>query len=775
MSGRYYGDNLSEPNFHLNENKNGAVSTDIVPQNATTQGIGGANGGSNGLAPDWRDGGATSVSATGRYPGEASEGVDLGQMLRIFQRRWKAMLAVFLASIALAAVYLMVAKPVYQAIATMQIVQGANSAPVVPGLESLFPDKSDSSIETQMQLLAGPNVRTDALQSLSASERQGLRSPDDITIGSIGNTNLISISALAYQPDAAAALADAVCKQYENITLAQNRSNDEDRISYVKKKLKQIDGERDDALLKVKQFKQRTGTISIDDKSAGLSTRLAAVQSALAQANADRRAARAALAKNSAALQSLPADKLVPTGVQKNDAALKLRGELTELENERAASLGEYQSGSYKITQLDAQIKAVKKSLSRQSDRVVTSWQPDPSRAPLVEKRNDAQSELWALDARIPALQNQLDNANSELATLPLQQLQLFKLEAEVKRQDERYLDMTGSLQTLELGQQAREPDARLITAADKPAEPIAPNRKKVLASGFVLGILAAIGLALLWDAMDDRLYSEEDVQRVTHFPILAQVPQLKNASQQTLLASGDKITPLLESFRMLRANISFCATDMPIKSVVVTSSVPNEGKSSAALNLAIASALNGERTVLLDLDLRRPTQQTFLNVPLSPGFTNVVAGQNTLEEVMRDSEIPDLQIITGGPVPPNPFKLLSSQTARQTILDIIASADFVVIDTPPMLGLADARLISSLVDGTVMVVAMQETARREVGRAGDLLNSTGGEVLGVVMTKVPTNAIGGYDTYRTYGHYFDESSEETEKLSETPALTSKE
>ena len=185
---------------------------------------------------------------------------------------------------------------------------------------------------------------------------------------------------------------------------------------------------------------------------------------------------------------------------------------------------------------------------------------------------------------------------------------------------------------------------------------------------------------------------------------------------------------------------------------------------------------LGGERTILLDLDLRRPTQHTFLNVPLGPGFTSVVSGQNTLQEVLHESDIPDLQIITGGPVPPNPFKLLNSQTARQTITDIIAMADFVVIDTPPMLGLADARLISSLVDGTVMVVAMQETGRREVGRAGDLLNSTGNEVLGVVMTKVPTNAIGGYDTYRTYGHYFDESTAENEKLVEDnkPALSEK-
>ena len=760
---------MNDSKFHFSK-EDGAAPTDIVPQSALGDSV------SNGLATDWREGAGTPVSATGRYQMEASEGVDLGQMLRIFQRRWKAMLLVFLSAIALSVVYLKLAKPIYQSVAIMKTVPSSASGVTVPGLENLLSDNSDSSIETQIQLLGGRDVRTDALESLSESERKGLKSADELAIDPVGRTNLIQVTARAYTPDSAKALANAICRQYEVRSLKQNQTSDKKGIDYVKNKLREINGQRDLALEEVRQFKQRTGTISIDDKSAGLSSRLASVQAALDQAKAERLSAQATLNNSDAKLQGLPADKLVPSSVQKNETVIKLQADLTDLENEKAAALrGDYVESSYKVRQLQTQIDAIKSSLSREAERVVTSWEPDPARGKVLADRNEAQSQIWALDARIAALNGQLQGANSELATLPSQQLQLFKLESDAKKEDERYGSMNAALQNLELGQQAREPDARLITPAQANQTPVAPNKKKVLASGFVLGILAAIALALLWDAMDDRLYSEEEVQRITNFPILAQVPQLKTATQQTLLATGTKITPLLESFRMLRANISFCATDRPIKSIVVTSSVPNEGKSSAALNLAIAAALGGERTVLLDLDLRRPTQHSFLNLPLGPGFTSVVAGQSDLKDVLHATDIPDLRVITGGPIPPNPFKLLNSQTARQTITDIIAMADFVVIDTPPMLGLADARLISSLVDGTVMVVAMQETARREVGRAGDLLNSTGNEVLGVVMTKVPTNAIGGYDTYRTYGHYFDESAEGLEQLQEEkPALAEK-
>ena len=758
---------MSDFKFQSNGDNRQPSSTEIVaPTTAPTAIV------PNAVASDWRENAGVPVSASGRYQMEGNEGIDLSQLLRIFARRWKAMLVVFLASIALSVVYLKVTKPLYQSMGIMQIIESKSSSIMVPGLEDLLGDKSDVSMDTQIQILGGPEVRGNAFQLLDETERRGLKSAGEANFEPVGRTSLINIYARAYSPEAAAALANSIAKSYEKYTLKQNRALDERKIAYVNGKLKEIDGERDVALGKVQDFKQRTGTVSIDDKSAGVSTKLAAVQSALTESKASRLAARATFDNANESLQRFPESKLVPNGVQKNSAVLKLQDQILDLENQKAALADEYTDGSYKIKQIDAQISAYRKSLAKEADRVVTSWQPDPARAPLVANRNQAQVDIWALDARIQSLEGQLDRVNDELATLPSQQLQLFKLEAEVKNQNERYLAMGATLQTLELGQQTREPDAQLITPATPINTPVAPNKRKVIMSGIVLGILAAIALALLWDALDDRLYSEDEVQRITNFPILAQVPQLKNPSKQTLLASGDKITPLLESFRMLRANISFCATDHPIKSIVVTSSVPNEGKSSAALNLAIAAALGGERTVLLDLDLRRPTQHTFLDMPLSPGFTSVVSGQCTLEEALRDTPIADLQVITGGPIPPNPFKLLNSQTARQTITDIIASADFVVIDTPPMLGLADARLISSLVDGTVMVVAMQETARREVGRAGDLLNSTGNEVLGVVMTKVPTNAIGGYDTYRTYGHYFDESAEENEKLVENPALT---
>lgn len=215
----------------------------------------------------------------------------------------------------------------------------------------------------------------------------------------------------------------------------------------------------------------------------------------------------------------------------------------------------------------------------------------------------------------------------------------------------------------------------------------------------------------------------------------------------------------------MLRANVAFSSVDHPIRALVVTSSVPNEGKSTAAFNLAVAAATDGERVVLVDLDLRRPTVHTLCELDNRVGFSGVATGRATLAEALRESGIEGLKILTSGPVPPNPFKLLNSQSARAIIDELCKDADLVIIDTPPMLGMADARLVASWVDGTLLVVSCRDAARREVARAADLLAQGGSEALGIVLTKVPTGSDGyhayGYYGYRQYGAYLEDGAGE--------------
>jgi capsular exopolysaccharide synthesis family protein len=197
---------------------------------------------------------------------------------------------------------------------------------------------------------------------------------------------------------------------------------------------------------------------------------------------------------------------------------------------------------------------------------------------------------------------------------------------------------------------------------------------------------------------------------------------------------------------------------DKNVKSLVITSSMPSEGKSHTALNLAVAAATSGDRVILVDLDLRRPSTHRICDLPNDIGFTSVVSNQNTLEEALQETEVAGLRILTSGPIPPNPFRLLNSQAARQLIERLSTEADLVIIDTPPMLTMADALLVSSWVDGTLLVISSSEMRKRDVARSADMLFQNNNEVLGTILTKVSSNVDGYYSYYgyKNYNHYFE-------------------
>jgi receptor protein-tyrosine kinase len=325
------------------------------------------------------------------------------------------------------------------------------------------------------------------------------------------------------------------------------------------------------------------------------------------------------------------------------------------------------------------------------------------------------------------------------------------------------YQMLNSQLQSLRITQEGQTADAKVISTAAPVNVPIAPQKNRMMMYSIALGLIAAIGIALLLDMWDNRIYTDEEAQRITGLPVLAHVPMEKEESRMTLLPEEGKTmpktSPLLESFRMLRANLLFSAVDKPMQAILVTSTIPGEGKSHSALNLAIAAASGGDRVILVDLDLRRPTIHRLLELPNVVGFSTVVTGQTAMEDALQETNIAGLKVLSSGPVPPDPFKLLNSHAARMTLESLRPYADLIVVDSPPMLGLADARLIGSWMDGTLLVVSCADVARNEVSKAAEVLQQSGVDVLGTVLTKVSVGPQGYYYYYgyRYYGKYMDD------------------
>lgn len=714
-----------------------------------------------------------SVSSSGRgypnspsYPPSETEGFDLHRLIGIVLRRWPAMLGVFLCAILLGLATIFFTKPIYQAMATVELTatQRSDAAAEIPGLENFANSKQSASIETQIETLRSGSFRNRAIKTLKPEVRAALRDFAPVGVSQVGTTNLIAVAVQSHDPRAAATLSNAICEQYIAASLEKNRSNSSGAVKYVEDQLDSVRKRSLEAQTRLKQFKQKYQIVSISEEATALGTQAARLQEAVADTESERAAASAKLKGLQTLLSRLPANQVVPTGIQRNPAVAGLQAQLTQLELERSAALRDYTETSYKVTRIDSQIKTLKDRLAREAKTLVSGWQPDPKRVPLAAEAAATQTQMWSMDARSTALRQQAEAARRALTQLPQKEFLYTQLVTETQVLQDTYQSLNQRLQGLKIGEQAKVADARLVFAADVPTTPVAPNKKKLLLYATVLGLLGAFGMALILDMLDNRIYSDEEALRVTGLPVLAHVPFARHSKELSLMPvagqKAGKTSPLLESFRMLRASIAFSAVDKPIRSLVVTSSVPHEGKSNTAFNLAVAAAIDGERVILVDLDLRRPTLHSLCGLSSKLGFSSVATNRCALGEALQDTSVAGLRVLTAGPIPPNPFRLLNSQSARAIIDELAKDADLIVIDTPPMLGMADARLVATWVDGTLLTVSARDAAKREVGHAVDLLMQGGGEVLGIVLTKVSTGTDGyyayNYYGYRQYGAYMD-------------------
>jgi len=245
-------------------------------------------------------------------------------------------------------------------------------------------------------------------------------------------------------------------------------------------------------------------------------------------------------------------------------------------------------------------------------------------------------------------------------------------------------------------------------------------------------------------------------LEQLTPFPVLN--PQLVTLNHPK--------APITEAFRTLRTNIEFSSLDTPLKSLVVTSSVPSEGKSTIAANLAIAMAQAGKRVILVDADLRRPSVGWLFGLKTATGFTTVLLARENragaIDRALQPTMVPNLLVMTSGPHPPNPAELLASQSATEVLRELEARSDLVILDTPPMGPLTDAVVLSARVSGTIVVARAASTRRTVVGNSVNTLRKVGGNVLGTVLNMVDLKGIGSYSYYYYYNSEYYYGREET-------------
>ena len=303
-------------------------------------------------------------------------------------------------------------------------------------------------------------------------------------------------------------------------------------------------------------------------------------------------------------------------------------------------------------------------------------------------------------------------------------------------------------------------------------AAPVSPRVPLNIALGLLVGLGLGIGAAVLRDQLNTSICGVADVERLTGAIPLGVVPYDPGVSKQPLV-DAEQHSPRAEAFRTLRTNLQFANVDHPPRVIVVTSPLPNEGKSTSACNVALTLALGGARVVLVDGDLRKPAVGKYLGMSNAAGLTSVLAGRHELRDVVVTHGRDTLSVLPSGPTPPNPSELLGSQQMADLLGMLANHYDVVVVDAPPLLPVTDAAVLASAADGAVLVLRHGKTRREEAQRAIQALAAVNAKLLGTVLNFAPKRTRrGGYDGYGYgYGYGYGSPAAATEATPRAPVI----
>ena len=278
---------------------------------------------------------------------------------------------------------------------------------------------------------------------------------------------------------------------------------------------------------------------------------------------------------------------------------------------------------------------------------------------------------------------------------------------------------------------------ATVLAPAAVPLVQSSPNVLRNIALGVALGLLLGVGVALIRDLLDTKIRGDQDVRTLTDSPILGSIAFDEQVPEHPMIIADQPQSSAAEAIRSLRTNLQFVGNGTECKTIVITSAVPGEGKSTASINLAASMADTGARVILIDANLRRPSIATYTGVQTRAGLTSILTGRSELRDVAERWRDSTLTILPAGPVPPNPSELLGSAAMFDLLTELTASYDVVLLDTPPLLPVTDATILTKMVGGALLVVGADRLRRGQLQEALVNLETAGASVYGLVLNKV--------------------------------------
>jgi capsular exopolysaccharide synthesis family protein len=566
-----------------------------------------------------------------------------------------------------------------------------------------------------------------------------------ILVDPIGGTRLVNLRFNAYDPQVAANAVNALAQLFIEQSLEFRFTTSTEATGWLSERLAEQQAKIDVAEKALQEYSEREGLIDQESRESLVEQKLDSLNAAVLEARTDR-ISKETVYKQIATLS--PARLTSHPQAMRSEALQSLRAELAALREENARLSQTLGDRHPEMVRTRNEIRATEQKLREEARNVARA----------------AESDYRTALARESRLQANLEAAKGEAQHVNRKAFELGALRREVESNRQIYEDLLTKTKQTGLESKLKTTNIRIVEKAETPRAPVKPNKMRNYQLALLFGLLAGVGFALLWENFDNTFKTPDDLRaHLEDVPFLGMVPDVKVGSPEsgrmrglspTLLISRNAASAVKDAYAVLRTNLIFSSAETVGRELIVTSAGQGEGKTTTLANLALALAYNDAKVLAVDCDLRRPKLHQYFGLEKTPGLSDLIVGKSTASQAIQSTRVDRLQVLSCGYVPPNPAELLGHPMMKQVLDAVRTQYEWVLLDSPPIIGMADAAVLSPLVDGVVILVAAETSSKPAVQRAVDQVRAVGGKVLGVVLNKVDLQRNSYY--YREYyGDYY--------------------
>ena len=684
--------------------------------------------------------------------------------------RWLIVACVVVALV-LTTAYNYTARPRYEAVTQIQIRKTRpDLSPGVDVTDAVTPDW----IETQYRILVGKSLITKVVEryEFTSSPELGtgpMRSPIElirtklfgsapadfgpgipvapavaafrsrVTVRPIPRTSLVDIVFRAYDPKFAAMAANGLAQTFVDESRSVRSDQSTEATKWLEARLQSEQEQARSSFEALRSYEERSGSSNLEARQRLAEAKLQQASTQLLQARGEKASRKAYLDQ---LRRMTPGELMTLPELATSTSYQAMRKDLVDTElrkSELDQSLGPKHPD---VVGLDARIQSIRGTLANEARGVIRS----------VEAAYEAASRQEAvLSASVGAAQAEMSSLRDKSP-----EYQTLKRDADTSNEIAQALARRGKEASVESAVDDRT--VRIVEPADVPQAPAFPDRTGNLQIALLVGLATGVFLVSAKERLDTTVKTPDDIRDALRIPFLGFVPDLSTLSEMVMKSNLSAIrsptSPLSEAYRVIRTNVMAAANSVNARVLLVTSIHPGEGKSTTALNLAAAIAQTGATAVLVDSDLRRPTVHSNLSLPRGPGIRDVLTRNGAFRDIVRPGPIPGLFALTSGGAAENPAELMGCEEMRTLLKDLRGSYDWVVVDAPPVGGMADALIIGGLVDGIILVIEGDRTTRAVATDGVAQLTSVGGRLLGAIINRVDVKRNAYYLSRYATGYY---------------------